>query len=101
MIHDMKSPADYRRLAHHTRGIYFLTPDRTFLLHKAFLACGEDSLVAAGNAAAGGSVGNPGAVNVEVAMGRSLHVPQAIGKQRDSSSRIGWKSLGGGGVTIG
>lgn len=73
MIHNMNSPVDYRRLAHHTRGLYFLTPDRTALLHKAFLECGEDSAVA------GGGVGNPGPVNLDVAMGRTLHVPQALG----------------------
>lgn len=85
MIHNMNSPVDYRRLAQHTRGLYFLTPDRTSLLHKAFLECGEDSLAAAGAAGAGaaaagtGAVGNPGPAHVEVAMGRSLHVPQALG----------------------
>eukprot|EP00878_Enallax_costatus_P014061 GHUV01014705.1.p1 GENE.GHUV01014705.1~~GHUV01014705.1.p1 ORF type:complete len:299 (+),score=52.41 GHUV01014705.1:2088-2984(+) len=80
VIHNMNSPVDYRRLAQHTRGLYFLTPDRTSLLYNAFLECGEDSLAAAGAAAAGsGSVGNPGPVNVAVAMGRSLKVPQALG----------------------
>jgi hypothetical protein len=88
VIHNMNSPVDYRRLAHHTRGLYFLTPDRTALLHKAFLENGEDSLIgaaAAGSSSSGG-VGNPGPVNVDVAMGRTLHVPQALGACRGSSA---------------
>lgn len=79
-IHNMNSPVDYRRLAHHTRGIYFLTPDRTALLHTAFLEAGQVSL-AQGQcgptaAAAAGGVGNPGPRSVQVAMGRQLTVLQ-------------------------
>jgi hypothetical protein len=84
VIHNMNSPVDYRRLAHHTRGLYFLTPDRTALLHKAFLECGEDSFsgaaAAISSSSSSGGVGNPGPLNLDVAMGRTLHVPQALGK---------------------
>lgn len=86
MIHNMNSPVDYRRLAHHTRGIYFLTPDRTALLHAAFLEAGQDSLAtaatnsAAASGAAAGGLGNPGQRSVQVAMGRQLTVPQALGE---------------------
>jgi hypothetical protein len=85
VIHNMNSPVDYRRLTHHTRGLYFLTTDRTALLHKAFLENGEDSLIGAaatGSSSSSGGVGNPGPVNVDVAMGRTLHVPQALGACR-------------------
>jgi predicted ATPase len=86
VIHNMNSPVDYRRLAHHTRGIYFLTTDRTALLHAAFLEAGQDSAAAAAGgatAAAGataGGLGNPGPRSVQVAMGRQLTVPQALGE---------------------
>jgi len=88
VIHNMNSPVDYRRLAHHTRGIYFLTPDRTALLHAAFLEAGQDSMnagrtgpaAAASDAAGGVGLGNPGPRSVQVAMGRQLTVPQALGK---------------------
>ena len=86
MIHNMNSPVDYRRLAHHTRGIYFLTPDRTALLHAAFLEAGQDTLTAAQSgpsaaaAAASGGLGNPGSRSIQVAMGRQLTVPQALGE---------------------
>jgi hypothetical protein len=91
VIHNMNSPVDYRRLAHHTRGLYFLTPDRTALLHKAFLENGEDSLTGAAatgssSSSSSGGVGNPGPVNVDVAMGRTLHVPQALGACRAAST---------------
>ncbi|KAF6261142.1 AFG1-like ATPase-domain-containing protein [Scenedesmus sp. NREL 46B-D3] len=92
VIHDMNSPVDYRRLAHHARGLYFLTPDRTALLHKAFLENGEDSLAGAapaGSSSSSGGVGNPGPINVNVAMGRSLHVPQALG----SAAMFGFDDL--------
>lgn len=82
MVHNMNSPVDYRRLAHHTRGIYFLTPDRTALLHAAFLEAGQVSSAAGQSgpsAAAGGGLGNPGPRSVQVAMGRQLTVPQALG----------------------
>jgi hypothetical protein len=86
----MNSPVDYRRLAHHTRGIYFLTTDRTALLHAAFLEAGQDS-VALGQcgpsaaAVAAGGVGNPGPRSVQVAMGRQLTVPQAVGELGQAS----------------
>jgi hypothetical protein len=99
VIHNMNSLVDYRRLAHHTRGIYFLTPDRTALLHAAFLEAGQASQAAAAAgsgsggsgqagssgaaAAAAGGVGNPGPRSVQVAMGRQLTVPQAIGEGAD------------------
>ncbi|KAF8055927.1 Afg1l [Scenedesmus sp. PABB004] len=83
VVHDMASPVDYRRLAHHAAGMYFLTPDRTARLHAAFLACGEQGGAGAGRggAAAGAppALGNPGPVDLDVAMGRTLHVPQALG----------------------
>jgi predicted ATPase len=28
VIHDMHSPVDYRKLAHHQGGLYFVAPDR-------------------------------------------------------------------------
>jgi hypothetical protein len=28
VVHDMNSKTDYRRLAHHSRGLYFVTPSR-------------------------------------------------------------------------
>lgn len=74
VIHNMNSPVDYRRLAHHTRGIYFLTTDRTALLHAAFLEAGQDGTAV-------GMVGNPGPRSVQVAMGRQLTVPQALGER--------------------
>eukprot|EP00879_Flechtneria_rotunda_P012649 GHRR01013207.1.p1 GENE.GHRR01013207.1~~GHRR01013207.1.p1 ORF type:complete len:536 (+),score=192.87 GHRR01013207.1:1802-3409(+) len=80
-IHNMQSPVDYRRLAHHARGTYFLTPDRTALLHEAFLQAGQASLKhnSSIQGASAGAVGHPSPVTIEVAMGRLLHVSQALG----------------------
>ncbi|KIY92667.1 hypothetical protein MNEG_15296 [Monoraphidium neglectum] len=65
VIHDMASPVDYRRLAQHQRGLYFVTPDRDQQLYEAFLE-------------AGGGVLQPAPDTVQVAMGRVLQVPDAV-----------------------
>lgn len=97
VVHNMNSPVDYRKLAQHARGAYFLTPDRTAQLYQAFLAAGEDTLHNSSSSsgdssissssggggrggAAVGAVGAPGSADLSVAMGRSLHVPQALGE---------------------
>ena len=74
-MHDMASAVDYRRLARHAAGVYFLAPDRGDALHAAFLEAGEIS----GNGGGRGGVGQPGPATVDVAMGRTLVVPQALG----------------------
>lgn len=66
MVHDMASPVDYRRLAQHHRGLYFVTPDKDQALYEAFMLAGEDDA--------------PHEEVVEVAMGRTLHVPEAAGR---------------------
>ncbi len=63
VIHDMASPTDYRKLAHHERGLYFVTPDRNALLHERFVELTNNQPV------------KP--ATVPVAMGRTLHVPHA------------------------
>jgi hypothetical protein len=35
--HDMASPVDYRRLAQHQRGLYFVTPSRDEDVYEAFI----------------------------------------------------------------
>jgi hypothetical protein len=75
VVHDMASAVDYRRLARHAAGVYFLAPDRGDALHAAFLEAGEIS----GNGSGRGVVGQPGPATVDVAMGRTLVVPQALG----------------------
>ncbi|GBG00285.1 hypothetical protein Rsub_12964 [Raphidocelis subcapitata] len=67
VIHDMASPVDYRRLAHHARGLYFVEPNRDEELWEAFLE-------------AGGGGGAPAPATLQVAMGRVLHVPDALGR---------------------
>lgn len=37
MVHDMESKTDYRKLAHHHRGLYFVTPSREEDLYERFL----------------------------------------------------------------
>jgi predicted ATPase len=67
VIHDMQSPVDYRRLARHQRGLYFVTPDRDEALYEAFVLAAEGQ--------------GPEPATVPVAMGRELQVPQAAGKR--------------------
>ena len=68
-VHDMASPVDYRRLAHHRKGLYFSprdskNPDGELTEHFAHLA-----------ANAGGDAPEPREIAVQ--MGRKLHVPLA------------------------
>lgn len=68
-VHDMASPVDYRKLAHHRKGLYFSPrdskdPDRELTEHFASLA-----------ATAGGNTPEPR--QIEVQMGRKLNVPLA------------------------
>lgn len=37
VVHDMESKTDYRKLAHHHRGLYFVTPSREEDLYERFL----------------------------------------------------------------
>jgi predicted ATPase len=109
VVHDMASGVDYRRLAHHARGTYFVAPDRDAALAEAFAraAVEEDKAardaraVAAAAATRGGgssaaaaaapssssssselppALGSPSPVDIPVAMGRLLHVPRAAGR---------------------
>lgn len=102
VVHDMASGVDYRRLAHHARGTYFIAPDRDAALAEAFAraAIEEDKAardaraVAAAAATRGGgpsaaalpsssdppALGSPSPVDIPVAMGRLLHVPRAAGR---------------------
>jgi protein AFG1 len=82
----MASPVDYRRLAQHARGLYFVTPTRDEDLWEAFLEAGG---------AGSGSSGAPAPRDVDVAMGRSLHVPDALGE--GGRGRRGYRAGGGGG----
>ena len=70
-VHNMESPVDYRRLAHHRKGISFIPddgpdPDEELTRHFAELA-----------AAAGGAPPSP--LQIAVQMGRKLDVPLAGG----------------------
>ena len=95
--HDMCSPVDYRRLARHARGLYFLSPERDEELYEAFLEAGAassggalvggDSGGVSGDSGSGGGGGGggidaaPAPVDVQVAMGRVLRVPDALGER--------------------
>jgi predicted ATPase len=97
-VHDMASGVDYRRLAHHARGTYFVAPDRDAALADAFARAAVEEERAAGEAAArvaagGGkalsasssssdppAAGAPAPIDIPVAMGRLLHVPRAAGR---------------------
>ena len=73
-VHDMASPVDYRRLAHHRKGLYFSPrdskdPDGELTEHFAHLA-----------ANAGGDAPQPREIAVQ--MGRKLNVPLAGAQQK-------------------
>lgn len=75
-VHDMASPVDYRRLAHHRKGLYFSPrdskdPDEELTAHFASLA---DT--------AGGQPPEPRQISVQ--MGRKLNIPLA-GRGLDSA----------------
>ncbi|MEW5300286.1 MAG: hypothetical protein WDW36_003227 [Sanguina aurantia] len=61
--HDMASTTDYRKLAHTQRGLYFVGPERDAILPESFVALAHGSPIAP--------------AEVEVMMGRHLHVPLA------------------------
>ena len=63
VVHDMASPTDYRKLAHHERGQYFVTQDRAQLLHERFVELSNNHTI------------RP--ATLPVAMGRTLLVPHA------------------------
>ncbi|GLC33066.1 hypothetical protein PLESTB_000374200 [Pleodorina starrii] len=85
--HDMDSSTDYRRLAQHQRGLYFVVP-RTAAKSSSSSSSsssgspgsgsGSDPLMERFLDVAGGVV--PAPTRVEVMMGRSLEVPLAAGK---------------------
>lgn len=112
VIHDMASPVDYRRLAQHQRGLYFVTPDRRAAVraravarcsrpyYSTFHAFTHNTCARLGHQPtqpthsfatprdeqlyeafleAGGGVHQPAEDTVQVAMGRTLHVPDALG----------------------
>jgi predicted ATPase len=64
-IHDMASPTDYRKLAHHRGGLYFISEEREEELHERFLELANNNPVVA--------------QTVEVAMGRKLELPRVGG----------------------
>ena len=64
-MHDMNSRTDYRKLAHHHRGLYFVTPTREQDLAERFLELGNHAPVQR--------------AFVDVAMGRQLELPRAAG----------------------
>lgn len=57
MVHDMNSKTDYRKLAHHHRGLYFVTPSReevSCCLETCFLKGQTSRSCSCGRAARGG-----------------------------------------------
>jgi len=66
--HDMASTTDYRRLAQHTRGLYFTSPSRDADLSDEFSESG------------GEGAGAPAPAVIDVRMGRHMDVPLATGK---------------------
>ena len=63
MEHDMDSRTDYRKLAHHHRGLYFTELDRDAALHETFVELTNHQDI--------------GPAEVTVQMGRKLPVPEA------------------------
>ncbi len=59
----MDSRTDYRKLAHHHRGLYFTEPDRDEALHQIFTELTNHQHI--------------GPAEVTVQMGRKLPVPEA------------------------
>ncbi|EFN56104.1 hypothetical protein CHLNCDRAFT_22338, partial [Chlorella variabilis] len=64
-VHDMNSRTDYRKLAHHSRGLYFVTPTREEDLYERFMELVNGQPV------------RP--AWVDVAMGRQLEMPRTGG----------------------
>ncbi|KAL4448617.1 hypothetical protein ABPG75_005836 [Micractinium tetrahymenae] len=65
LVHDMESQTDYRKLAQHHRGLYFVTPSREEDLYERFMELTN---------------GQPVRKEwVDVAMGRQLELPRAGG----------------------
>ncbi|KAI3426118.1 hypothetical protein D9Q98_008497 [Chlorella vulgaris] len=64
-VHDMDSRTDYRKLASHHRGLYFVTPSREKDLYERFLELVNGRPV--------------GRDHAEVAMGRKLEMPRSGG----------------------
>ncbi|KAL4424629.1 hypothetical protein ABPG77_002247 [Micractinium sp. CCAP 211/92] len=65
LVHDMESQTDYRKLAQHHRGLYFVTPSREEDLYERFMELAN---------------GQPVRREwVDVAMGRQLELPRAGG----------------------
>ena len=65
VVHDMNSRTDYRKLAHHHRGLYFVTPTREQDLAERFLELANHAPVQR--------------ATIDVAMGRHLELPRAAG----------------------
>jgi peroxisome-assembly ATPase len=63
VVHDMASVTDYRKLAHHRRGLYFVDPQREEELYETFVQLTNRRPIRS--------------VAVEVMMGRYLEVPKA------------------------
>ncbi|KAG2425787.1 hypothetical protein HXX76_013412 [Chlamydomonas incerta] len=87
--HDMASGTDYRRLAQHQRGLYFVQPtpagavasgatDAIPCAETAAVVSAEEELASRFKELTGGAPSGPG--RIEVAMGRHLDVPLAAGK---------------------
>ncbi|KXZ44587.1 hypothetical protein GPECTOR_65g205 [Gonium pectorale] len=79
--HDMESSTDYRRLAQHQQGLYFVAPPgatRGSAPSAGGQGAGADPLGERFSELADGA--EPGPTRVEVMMGRSLEVPVAAGK---------------------
>ena len=65
VVHDMASATDYRRLAQHRGGLYFLGPSREEELYDRFLELANSNPVQS--------------QSVDVAMGRRMHMPRVGG----------------------
>eukprot|EP00887_Chlorella_sp_A99_P004178 scaffold23.g4178.t1 len=65
VVHDMESQTDYRRLARHHKGLYFVTLDRDQLLWERFVELANNQPIKKAYAA--------------VAMGRQLEMPRTGG----------------------
>jgi protein AFG1 len=65
IVHDMASPTDYRKLAHHRGGLYFISEDRENELQERFIELANNNPV--------------GSQTVDVAMGRTLEMPRTGG----------------------
>ncbi|KAI7840820.1 hypothetical protein COHA_005466 [Chlorella ohadii] len=92
VVHDMESKTDYRKLAHHHRGLYFVTPSREEQLYERFLELTNNQPVSGGqqylnvalsrsllHSLPGTTLLQVGKQYVDVAMGRQLELPRAGG----------------------